>query len=405
MLNKPDYITARDLLLRTVRPVQTERIPLWEAAGRVLAEDVFAAENVPSFDKSPYDGYALRSADTREASADAPVTLRIVEEVAAGAVPAGVCTEGTAVKILTGAPIPPGADAVVMFEKTRFTAEAVTLFAPARPGENVIRVGEDVRKGELLAASGAVIDPGTLGTLAAQGIAQPEVFRVPRVGILSTGNELVEPGEPCGEGKIYNANRFTLMGALRQAGCQPVYLGLAGDSTEAISEAIDRGLNLCDAVLSTGGVSVGDYDLTPDAMERAGVHVLLRGIRMKPGMACAYGEREGKLFCGLSGNPASSLMNFYAVALPALRKLCGRRDVLPRELELQLRHGFAKKSPSTRLLRGRLEFAEGRVYLNVPGDQGNIVLSSAMGCDAAAVIPAGSGPIAEGTMLKGFLLW
>ena len=115
MLNKPDYITARELLLRTVRPVQTERIPLWEAAGRVLAEDVFAAENVPSFDKSPYDGYALRSADTREASADAPVTLHIVEEVAAGAVPAGVCTEGTAVKILTGAPIPPGADAVVMF--------------------------------------------------------------------------------------------------------------------------------------------------------------------------------------------------------------------------------------------------------------------------------------------------
>lgn len=404
MLRKTDYITARELLLQTVRPVQTERIPLWEAAGRVLAEDILAAENVPSFDKSPYDGYAFRSADSRGASADTPVTLRIVEEVAAGAVPTCVCTEGTAVKILTGAPIPPGADAVVMFEKTRFTPEEVSLFAPAEPGENVIRVGEDVRKGALLAASGTVIDPGTLGTLASQGIARPRVYRVPRVGILSTGNELVEPGEPCGEGKIYNANRFTLMAALRQAGCQPVYLGLAGDSAEEISGMIDQGLNRCDAVLSTGGVSVGDFDLTPAAMERAGVNVLIRGIRMKPGMACAYGEREGKLFCGLSGNPASSLMNFYAVALPALRKLCGRRDVLPRELELKLRHGFARKSPSTRLLRGRLEFAEGGVYLNAPGDQGNIVLSSAIGCDAVAIIPAGSGPVAEGTMLKGFLL-
>ena len=168
--------------------------------------------------------------------------------------------------------------------------------------------------------------------------------------------------------------------------------------------ALERGLKDCDAVVTTGGVSVGDYDLTPDAMERIGAEILFRGVELKPGMACAYAVRGGKLLCGLSGNPASSLTNFYMVALPALRALCGLAEPGLPELTLTLEGGFSKASPGTRVLRGRLDLSDGTARLRLTGGQSNGVLSSAIGCDALAVIPAGSGPVAPGAKLKGFLV-
>lgn len=404
MLNRPDYLTARDLLIGAVRPVDTEELPLADCAGRVLAQRVEAADNVPPFDRSPYDGYAFRAQDSAGASKETPVTLHVIEEVPAGAVPTRPCTPGTAVKILTGAPIPQGADAVVAYERTEFTESAVTLFAPAKPGENIVYAGEDVRRGDLLAESGTVIDPGLAGTLASQGIARPRVYRKPRVGLLSTGNEVVEVGTALPPGAIYNSNRYTLTAALEAMGCQPVPLGLAGDSVDAIHALLSQGLESCDAVISTGGVSAGDYDLTPDAMERAGAELLFRGVQLKPGMACAYGIKDGRLICGLSGNPASSLTNFYAVAAPALKKLTGVRDFLPREFTVTLAEGFGKKSKGVRLLRGRLDLSDGTARMHLPRDQGNVVISSAIGCDLMAVVPAGSGPLAAGTALKAFLV-
>lgn len=404
MRNDPDYVTARELLLAAVIPVGAERVPLSRCGGRILAQDLTAEENIPPFDRSPYDGYAFRAADTVGVSKEHPVTLRILEEIPAGSVPTVKVTEGTAVKLLTGAPIPPGADAVTKYEVTEFTGETVTLFTPAESGENIVRTGEDVRKGEILVRCGDVVDPGVAGTLAAQGTALPLVYRVPRIGIVSTGSELTEVEETPGPGKIRNSNRYTLETVLTAIGCEPVYLGLAGDSAEEICALLKKGLAECDAVISTGGVSVGDYDLTPDAMELAGAELLFRGVAMKPGMACAYGVCRGKLICGLSGNPASSLTNFYAVALPALRKLAGRRDYLPEEFTVTLSNGFGKKSPATRFLRGRLELKDGTACMTVPKDQGNVVLSSTIGCNMMAVVPAGSGPLAAGTVLKGFLL-
>ncbi len=404
MLKNPDFITARDLLLNVVQPVGTEELPLSECFGRVLAASVTAAENVPPFDRSPYDGYALRSVDTVGASREAPVTLRIIEEVPAGAVPTRPCTQGSAVKILTGAPIPEGADAVINYERTEFTESSVKIFAPIKSGDNIVRTGEDVRKGDILIREGQVIDPGAAGTLAAQGIARPKVYRRPKVGVISTGNEVTEIDAPLAPGKIYNSNRYTLLAALQEIGCESVYLGLAGDCPEDICELIRKGLADCDAVVTTGGVSVGDYDFTPDAMERAGVNILFRGVQLKPGMACAYGEKEGKLVCGLSGNPASSLTNFYTVAAPALKKMTGLRDYAPQEIQVTLAADFKKKSPATRLLRGRLDLSDGTVRLAIAKDQGNVVISSAIGCDGMAIVPGGTGPIAAGTTLKGFKL-
>lgn len=404
MLKNPDHKTAVELLLSVIKPVETERVALGESGGRVLAFELTAEENIPAFDRSPYDGYAFRASDSAAASRETPITLRVLEEIPAGSVPTMTVTEGTAAKVLTGAPIPPGADAVTMYEKTEFTKETVTLFAPSMPGENIIRAGEDVRKGQILLRKGQMIDPGAAGTLAAQGVARPSVYRVPRVGILSTGSELVEADETPGQGMIRNSNRHTLETAIRYIGLEPVYLGKAGDSVDAIHRLIEAGLESCDAVISTGGVSAGDYDLTPDAMEKAGAELLIRGIRIKPGMACAYGIRGGKLICGLSGNPASSITNFYVVAVPALKKLAGHRDPLPEGIELNLVGGFDKKSKVTRFLRGRLELSDGTVRMRIAHDQGNVVLSSTIGCNVLAEVPAGSGRLGDGAVLKGFLI-
>ena len=398
------FYEARKALLAAVSPVESETVGLAACGGRVLARDLEAGENIPAFDRSPYDGYAFRAEDTARASRETPVTLGILEEIPAGGVPRQAITAGTAAKVLTGAPIPPGADAVIMFEKTVFSRETVSIFAPCRSGDNIVRVGEDVKKGEILARAGQVIDAGLAGTLAAQGVSEPAVFRRPRVALVSTGSELVEAEEVPGPGQIRNSNRAMLEAALRALGCEPVYYGIAGDRTEEIAALLDSALAECDAVVSTGGVSVGDHDKTPQAMEAAGAELLFHGVDLKPGMACAYGLRDGKLLCALSGNPASSITNFHAIAAPALRKLAGQAEPEGAEIEVTLREGFGKKSPGTRLLRGRLVLEGGKVCMTVPRDQGNVVLSSTIGCNVMAIVPAGSGPLSAGTTLKGFLL-
>ena len=398
------YPAARELLLRRVGPVETECVPLDACLGRVLAEDLTAAENVPAFDRSPYDGYAFRAEDLAGASRETPVTLRITEEIPAGATPTVPVTPGTCAKILTGAPIPEGADTVLNYELTEFSATAVRFFAPVERGSNIVRAGEDVRAGAVLLRRGAEIDPGAVGTLAAQGVVRPLVYRTPRVAVLSTGSELVEADAVPAPGKIRNSNAHTLSAALRRLGAEPVYLGIAPDSAEGIAALLAQGLRHCDAVIATGGVSVGDYDLTPDAIARVGAEMLFRGVDLKPGMACAYAVRDGKPIFGLSGNPASCLTNFYLLSLPALRAMRGCARQVPEELILTLSDAFPKPSRGTRILRGRLDLRDGTAYLRLTGEQGNAVLSSAIGCDALAIVPAGSGPLAPGTKLKGFLL-
>ncbi|MFA7501962.1 MAG: gephyrin-like molybdotransferase Glp [Anaerovoracaceae bacterium] len=404
MLINPDYETARDALLAEASAVDTERVPLDESAGRVLAEDLVAREPVPAFDRSAYDGYAFRAEDVGCATQDAPVTLTVVCDIPAGSVPSCRIEPGTAAKILTGAPIPEGADTVVAYERTQCTDRSVALFAPVESGANIVRTGEDVQAGTRLALAGTVIDAGLAGSLAAQGNACPSVYRKPVVGIISTGNEVVETGEDVPEGKIRNTNRHVFAAALKQTGCEPLYLGCAGDSEQEISALIERGIESCDAVLLTGGVSAGDLDRTPHAMVMAGAALLVRGVSMKPGMACAYSLLDGKLLFGLSGNPASALTSFYAVVQPALKKMCGRREPLPRSLTVELASDFPKKTKATRLLRGTLDLASGSVLLRLPESQGNAVISSAIGCDAIAVVPAGSGALKKGTVLKGFIL-
>lgn len=404
VLVNPTYKEAQNLLLSRISPVETETISLSRSGGRILAQDLIAMADVPAFDRSPYDGYAFRAEDTADASKETPVMLRILEEVPAGANPAQTVTAGTATKVLTGAPIPQGADAVIMFEKTSFTKESVTLYSPARSGENIVCAGEDIRRGAVVAERGKAIDAAISGMLASQGVSNPRVYRKPRIAIISTGSELVEAEDNPPEGKIRNSNRYTYETAVRQLGCEVSYLGIAGDSVSDIAELIRQGVRSYDMVITTGGVSVGEYDLTAEAMEAAGAKLLINGIDMKPGMACAMAVKDRKLICGLSGNPASSLTTFCVVLHPVIRKLKGLGSYMPVEIPVTLTDAFPKKSPKTRFLRGKLELSSGAVSFKPAQDQGNVVLSSAIGCDMVVLVPAGSGPLEAGTVLNGFVI-
>ena len=403
MLKNCDYKTVRDALLEKVIPVEAEEVPLQDCAGRVLAQEILARSDIPPFDRSPYDGYAFRAADVAQASEDQPVTLKITDYIAAGDVPHCPVTEGTAAHLMTGAPVPEGADAVLPFEKTRFTEETVTISAPVRSGSNIVYAGEDVLRGQLLCPAGVRIDAGLAGTLAGQRILRPLVYRKPVVAILSTGTELLEEDEEPAPGRISNTNRYTLQAACGLAGCVAFYAGTARDDEDEISRLLLKALKECDAVLISGGVSVGDYDCTPAAMEKAGVRLLARGLSLKPGMAGAYGICSGEQkeagdagggtgipVFGLSGNPAACMTAFYAVALPVLKKRMGLRQYLPEHVRVRLTEDYSRRNQSARLLRGRIDPGGTVQEMRISPRQGNQMLASFAESNAFAEIPAGA---------------
>lgn len=388
---------ARDLLLAQIEPLGPERLPLSAAAGRRLGECVTARWDVPPFDRSPYDGYAFRASDTK---GKLPVTLTILEEVAAGSQSRKTVVPGTAIKILTGAPIPPGADAVTKFEETDFTPETVTLHRPYNSGESIIRRGEDVAVGMTLAQPGQVVDAGLAGGLASQGILEVSVYPVPRVGILTTGSELAEGTQVPGAAKIPNSNRYALEAALTLLGCQPQFYGAPGDDVDAIADGISRALEECDLVVTTGGVSVGDYDLTPAAVQKAGAELLIQNLRLKPGGKSCFGRKGKKLVTCLSGNPASAMTCFYAVVAPLLRRLQGSPEPRQREVTARLDAPFKKGSKQPRLVRGRLETREGELIFVPAPQQGNGALHTLAGANAFADLNAGCGPLEAGAVVR-----
>lgn len=389
MLINSDYRQVRDSLLAQIGTVGTEAVSLHESAGRVLAQSIAAAEDVPSFDRSPYDGYAFRALDVAAASPERPVTLQVIDYIAAGDVPHTALKPGTAVHLMTGAPVPEDADAVLPFESTEFTENTVTIRSAVAAGSNVIRTGEDVRKGDILCEAGVPVDAGLAGTLAGQGIFAPLVYKKPLVGVISTGSELLQDEESPERGKIYNSNRYALQIACADAGCRSIYIGTAQDTPGEIREMILRALKCCDAVLLSGGVSVGDYDCTPEAMDRAGIRILARGLSLKPGMAGAYGIHEGIPVMALSGNPAACMTAFYAVVLPVLNRLAGRRQVLPQEIRVRLPGDYSRKKQGTRLLRGKMDPAAVVQEVQLSERQGNQMLHSFSGANVFVEIPAG----------------
>ena len=401
-MKQVEFNKARSILTDHIKVIDTEILNIKDLYGRVLAEDITATENVPPYARSPYDGYAFMASDTCWVSEDRPVTLKVIENIKANQVPFNFVSSGTAIRLMTGAPIPGGADAVCKYEDTDFTDEEVTIKREYSSGENIIFAGEDIEEGTLLAKKGDVIDAGLTGTLASLGITEARVYKRPVAGIISTGDEVIDIDEPLHPGMIRNSNRYTIRAALESIGYDTVYLGHARDETEEIKKLIINGEQGCDILVSTGGVSAGDYDLVPDAIKLAGYEILVRGVNIKPGMACAYGYKDDRLMLALSGNPASSLTNLQCVCYPALKKLKGIREYEHELIKMKIKYDCIKKSSGVRFIRGRLKIEDGTAVLDAASEQGNVVISSAIGCNVYGIVSGKGGPLKAGTMIDGF---
>ena len=308
-------------LLATVPPLPLETISVSEATGRVLAKSAVASVNLPSFDNSAMDGYAVRAEDVAEATVERPQVLRVLGQIAAGESRSIVVERGDCVRVFTGSPLPPGADAVVMQEDTRLDQgepNRVRVIDPVKPWENVRFKGEDVKSGVTLLSAGERVTARHVGLFAAAGLAKVDVHRQPVIGLLATGNELVEPGVRLTPGRIYESNRSALAPLVQRSGGKVRVLPLVADTLEATREGLLQAFAECDGVISTGGVSVGELDFVKDAFTRIGGNLDLWKIAIKPGKPFVFGHRNGKFLFGLPGNPVSALVTFLLLVRPAL---------------------------------------------------------------------------------------
>lgn len=313
-------------VLEAVPSCGSEVVPLGQCGGRVLRESIRSPRDVPPFPNAAMDGYAVRSADLAGAGPERPVTLRVVETVGAGRVPRSRVEPGTAIRIMTGAVVPEGADAVVRVEDTSADGDEVLVRASPEPGACVRLPGEDVARGAVVFEAGRVLAPADVGVLASLGVARVRVAARPRVAIVSTGDELVEVDEELAPGKIVNSNAWALSAAVAEAGGDPVRLGIVRDDPAAMREVFGRALEH-DVVLSTGGVSVGSFDYVRQLLGELGVQERFWRVAQRPGKPLSFGLRGKVPVFGLPGNPVSALVCFYVYVLPALRRMLGRPDV------------------------------------------------------------------------------
>lgn len=393
-----------ELLLSAVSRMEREEVHLLDASGRVLACDVAAMEDIPPFDRSPLDGYAVRSADIAAAGKDSPVTLKIIGEVPAGYVAERGPKEGEAVKILTGAPIPEGADVVVRYEDTSFTEEEVTLHEPMDPGSNIVRAGEDVRSGQIVMTQGDLLNAARIGVLAGLGYERVSVYKRPVVQIISTGDELVPVTDKLSPGKIRNSSTYMLRAFLQSWGMDARIKGIVKDDVGSIQEAIEAARKKADCVITTGGASASDRDLVLPALEALKAQIMFWRVQMKPGMATIAARKEGTLILGLSGNPSAAVAALFALCLPAFRKMCGRKDQQLPMIEVTLPEGFEKKSPGGRVLPGRLEIRGTTPCFITQKRQANGMISPWSDCNLIGIIPKGSGPLEKGCVIRAYSL-
>jgi molybdenum cofactor synthesis domain-containing protein len=319
---------ARELIAAACRPIgRRERIALLDANGRVSAADVQSTRDVPPFSRAGMDGFAVIADDTFGASRYEPKTLNVIEKVYTGQVPTQQVTKGAAVEIATGAPMPPGADAVVMVEETEKAGDQVRILTPVYPRQNVGRQGADIVVGQTVIRDGDILNPSRIGALAALGIGEVEVYQKPTVAILSTGNEIAEPGQELQPGQIYDINKFTLSTIVQEHGGIPKPFATAHDTIDALEHAIDACVS-CDILVFSGGSSVGERDLILDVIGRKG-EIVFHGIAVKPGKPTVFGTIQGKPMFGMPGYPTSCLSNAYMLLVPALRSIA---RLAPRQL-------------------------------------------------------------------------
>ena len=377
---------AREIILSKIKTKGVEKVSLNDALGRILAEDIIARRNNPPMDNSAMDGYAVIAADIQSASPDNPVKLKVVDNIPAGSVAQVTLKNNQAIRIMTGAPIPPGADAVLMQEDTDKNGSGILAKDKAEVGENIRLAGEDVEAGDVVIQKGAAITPSQIGMMAVVGRSSIYVSQRPTVAILSTGDEIMEldeiPEGPC----IYNSNGYMLAAQIRSAGGIPCYLGVAKDDERDLMEKFDWALK-CDIVVSSGGVSVGDYDLVKATLEKMGNDMVVWKVAMKPGKPLAFGKIGEIPVFGLPGNPVSSFVSFEQFARPAIKKMMGAKEILPRTVQAKLTRTIHKKTGRLHFMSAVVSWDEGEHTVTPAQEQGSGVLKSTVNANGLLVFP------------------
>ncbi|MBI4478219.1 MAG: molybdenum cofactor biosynthesis protein [Acidobacteria bacterium] len=383
------------LIEEQIKPIErTERVALTGANGRAIAQDLVALADVPPFSRAAMDGYAVMAADTFGAGQYEPKVLRCIEQIFTGQIPTKPVTPGTCTEIATGAPMPEGADAVVMVEETdRTDAGDVRIFSPVYPRQNVGRQGADIAAGQTILRRGDALNPSRIGSLAAVGLKDVEVFAKPRVAVLSTGNEIVEPGQPLGPGQIYDINKFTLSTILAEHGAVPLVHAITADTLEDLSRALDECRD-ADLVIFSGGSSVGERDLILDVIDRKG-EILFHGIAVKPGKPTLFGVINGKPVFGMPGYPTSCLSNAYMLIVPVVRMMAR----LPMATLKSVRLPLGQRVVST---TGRHQFFTVRIVDGVamPAFKASGDITSMSQADGYIEIPAQTDIVEKGEMVE-----
>ncbi len=375
---------ARDFVLSHVRPLGVETVFLLDARDRVLAERLVAARPIPPWDNSAMDGFAVLCSDLV-----AGRRLRVTEDVPAGRIAAGRVEPGTAIRIMTGAPLPAGADTVLPVELTTPEGREAIRVADARlpaKGEHVRRAGEDVRAGDAVLEPGGVMTPAAIGVAASLGVATVRVVQRARVAILSTGDEIAEVGTAAAAGQIYTSNSYSLAAAVVRLGAVPVYLGIAQDTREDLREKLEAARD-CDALLTTGGVSVGEHDFVKEVLRELGSEMKFWRVAQRPGYPLAFGLIAGKPAFGLPGNPVSTMISFEQYAAPALRKMMGRTRLYPPVVEARLEDEIKVKPGKQYFLRGVLAREGASFRVRTTGAQGSGILTSMLRGNSLILVP------------------
>lgn len=379
---------ARSIILGSLTPLAGEMVPILEAHRRVLHEDVVADAMIPPLDCSAMDGYAVIAADTRGASPESPVSLRVIGENQAGGPGAGeAVTPGTAVRIMTGAPMPQGADAVVKVEETQERGGLVRVFGATAPYRNYRVAGENIKRGDVVLYRGDRLGSADLGILASLNRDTVRVYRQPRVAVISTGDELAGLGEEMEFGRIRDVNAYALCSEVERYGGRPAYLGIARDTLDDVREMFLKAADY-DVVISTGGASMGRYDFVKDIYGDLGIEIKFAWVKVRPGKPCAFGVKGGRLFFGLPGNPVSALTSFIQFVRPALLRLMGARRINKPVVSAVLKEDIrGKQAGKVHLLRGVFGVEGNQLFVSTTGDQKSSVFRSMSNANCLIVIP------------------
>ncbi len=395
---------ALERILTQITPLTVTQVPLSEALGLVLAEDVVAQEDIPPFANSAMDGFALLSQDSQPRDGQSP-RLRITGEIAAGYVADHAVESGTVMRIMTGAPVPPGADAVIQVELTRSEGpenEWVEILEAVAPGNNIRPAGEDMHRGQTVLPRGTEVGPWEIGVLATLGWARVPAIHRPRIAILGTGDEVIDVDEPLRPGKIRNSNSYLLEAAVRRAGAEPHRLGVARDTIESLREKFTEAIR-SDLIITSGGVSVGDFDLVKNIMTEQGEIHFWR-INMRPGKPVAFGHIGSIPLLGLPGNPVSAAVTFELFGRPVIRKMLGHTRLLRPQVDVVVEDGVSDRAMRRHYVRAHVEWRNGRFIAHTTGNQGSNIMTSLLNANALVIVPEGGAEVHPGDTAKAIML-